>query len=74
MAEEPVSTTATVASAAVDSALSKGQSSSIGDISHSKTPASSAYSILEKERDRAAQVSGRRPLFRGINLSVMGAQ
>lgn len=73
MAEEPASTTEDIASAAVESALTEGQSSSIGDISHSKTPASSAYSILEKERDRAAQLSGRRPLFRGFNLSRMGA-
>ena len=62
------------AEAAVESALDNGQSSSIGDISHSKTPALSAYEILKQERDRAAQAAGRRPLFRGINLGVMGAQ
>jgi hypothetical protein len=75
MAEEPVTeTTQEKAAAAVDSALAEGQSASQGDISHSKTPASSAYSILQQERERAAAVSGRRPLFRGINLSGMGAQ
>ena len=74
MAEEPVSeTTQEKAASAVDSALSEGQSSSIGDISNAKTPASSAYSILQAERDRAAQIAGRRPLFRGFNLGNMGS-
>ena len=62
------------ASAAVDNALTNGQSEQIGDISQSKTPALSAYQILEKERARKADALGRRPLFRGINLSCMGAQ
>lgn len=71
MADE---TTAEKASTAVDSALENGQSQTIGDISSSATPARDAYSILQSERDKAAQKNGRRPLFRGILISTMGAQ
>lgn len=72
MAEE--STTATAAAAAVSDSLANGQAETIGDISKSKTPATAAYDILQKEREDAARKAGRRPLFRGINLRVMGAQ
>lgn len=67
------STTATAAVTAVEDILANGQSSTIGDISVSKTAVSAAYDILKQERDESARKDGRRPLFRGFNLSTMGA-
>ena len=68
------STTATAAATAVADVLANGQSQTIGEISITKAQASAAYDILQKEREDSARKAGRRPLFRGFNLSTIGAQ
>jgi hypothetical protein len=65
--------TATKAEASLQSALDSGQSISEGNLSVQKTPARDAYDILRMESDRAAQKTGRRPLFRGINMGTLAS-
>lgn len=66
------SATETAAQDAMTDALANGQSANIGDgVNVQKVPAREAYDILQQERDRQARLTGRRPLFRGINLSGM---
>jgi len=74
MDEEAVTPSAaeTAADAALTDALANGQTANIGDgLNISKVPARDAYEILRQEQERRARVGGRRPLFRGINLSGM---
>jgi hypothetical protein len=49
-------------------ALTGGQEKSIGDVSIRRVDAMDAYEIMERERSHAARRSGKRPLFRGVNL------
>jgi hypothetical protein len=62
------------AETSVTSALSVGQSVSIAGMSKSNVSASDAYDIATKERERVQRAAGRRPLFRGINMGVIGGQ
>jgi hypothetical protein len=62
-------TTSDKAEASVNAVLDGGQSVTQGDMSVSKAALRDAHAILKDEQDRTAQRSGRRPLFRGINLS-----
>ncbi len=59
----------TKAQESVEATLEGGQSVSQGDMSVSKASLKSAHDIMVEEDDRAARRSGRRPLFRGINIS-----
>jgi hypothetical protein len=56
------------AEAALAAALIGGQEKSIGDVLIRRVDAMDAYEIMERERSHAARRSGKRPLFRGVNL------
>ena len=53
----------------VESTLASGQSVSVDGMSVSKASLKDAHSIMVHEDDRQARRSGRRPLFRGLNIS-----
>lgn len=66
------SATETAADSALTDALANGQAANIGDgLNIQKVPARDAYDILRQEQERRARSAGRRPLFRGINMSGM---
>lgn len=64
----------TAAETSVTAALSVGQSVSMAGMSKSNVSAADAYDIAQRERERIARTLGRRPLFRGINMGVIGGQ
>jgi hypothetical protein len=63
------STICTAAKASVAATLSQGQSSTIADVSVSNANLADAQAIIAEEENRTARKSGRRPLFRSINIS-----
>ena len=65
----PDDPTVEAARASVESTLAEGQSLTQGDMSVAKAPLRDAHAILVEEEARAGRRSGRRPLFRGINIS-----
>jgi hypothetical protein len=60
---------ASKAKESVEQTLQSGERVQQGDMSVSRVPLRDAHSILEREDDRQARRKGRRPLFRGLNLS-----
>ena len=58
----------TAAAAAVESVLTGGQSVTQGDMSVSKASLRDAHAVLMHEEQRQSRKTGRRPLFRGMNL------
>jgi len=66
MADETISDKAKTA---VEKTLDSGQSFTLGDMSVSQPAVAASHDVYKDELDRAARKSGRRPLFRGINLS-----
>lgn len=63
------STICTAAKTSVAATLAQGQSSSIGEVSLTNANLADAQAIIESEENRTARKSGRRPLFRSLNLS-----
>lgn len=61
----------TKAQTAIERTLDGGQSITQGDMQVSQASLASAHAVLVHEEQRLAKKSGRRPLFRGINLSGM---
>ena len=59
----------TKAEASIESILEGGQSITQGDMQVSRASLRDAHAIVKDEEDRLARTSGRRPLFRGINIS-----
>jgi hypothetical protein len=59
----------TKAKESIESTLEGGQSISQGDMSVSKASLRDAHAVLVEEDTRRAARSGRRPMFRGINMS-----
>ena len=59
----------TKAEASIESILDGGQSITQGDMQVSRASLRDAHAIVKEEEDRLARTSGRRPLFRGINIS-----
>jgi hypothetical protein len=60
------------AEVAVEKILEQGQSISQGDMQVSRASLRDAHAIMRDEDDRTAQKSGRRPLFRNLNISTVG--
>jgi len=60
------------AESAVNKVLDVGQTMSDGTMSASLANLRDAHAVLTDEQNRAARKRGRRPLFRGINLSGVG--
>jgi len=58
-----------IAQGSVEDTLANGQSVSVENMSKSNASLREAHAIMVHEDDRAARKTGRRPLFRGINLS-----
>jgi hypothetical protein len=54
---------------AVEDVLDSGESVTAGAISVRKASLKDAYAVMTAEDDRQSRRNGRRPLFRGINLS-----
>ncbi len=71
MAEDDIQTGAETS---LENALTNGQSVSINGLSRSSVSAADAYDIATRERERLQRNAGRRPLFRGINMGVLGGQ
>jgi hypothetical protein len=67
----PDDTTADKAQASLDAALSQGVSISEGNLSVTRASVRDALAVLDREEDKTATRAGRRPLFRGFNLSGM---
>jgi hypothetical protein len=65
----PESDLETKAKDAIESILEGGQSVTQGDLQVSKASLAATHAILVHEEQRQASKSGRRPLFRGINIS-----
>ena len=65
----PETTVKEQAEQAVKDVLSGAQSSTMGDMSASQASLKVAHNISVFEDDRTARRTGRRPLFRGINLA-----
>lgn len=63
------STICTAAKASVAATLAQGQSSTIGDMSITNANLRDAQSIIAEEENKTARKSGRRPLFRSLDLS-----
>lgn len=59
----------TKAKSAIESVLDGGQSITQGDLQVSRASIAATHAILVHEEQRAAAKSGRRPLFRGFNIS-----
>jgi hypothetical protein len=59
----------TKAAQSVEATLEGGQSVSQGDMQVSKASLKDAHAIMVHEDVRTAGRTGRRPLFRGINMS-----
>ena len=57
------------AEASVEAVLDEGQSVTQGDMSVSRANLRDAHAILTMEDDRTARRTGRRPLFRNIDIS-----
>jgi hypothetical protein len=68
MAEKTI---AEIAAEAVEGTLEKGQSVATDGMSKTRANLRDAYAVMTAEADRAAARTGRRPLLRGINLSVV---
>jgi hypothetical protein len=62
-------TIAEKAQASVETTLSGGQSATVDGMSQTQASLRDAHAIMVSEEQRLAGKSGRRPLFRGINLS-----
>lgn len=65
-------TTKEKAEAALDSALESGVAISEGNLSVTRAGVNDAIRAIDHEEKKAAERTGRRPLFRGINLGGMG--
>jgi hypothetical protein len=68
MAEETI---AEIAAEAVEATLGEGQSVAMDGMSKTRANLRDAYEVMTAEASRTAARTGRRPLFRSINLSVV---
>lgn len=59
----------TKAAESIESTLEGGESVSQGEMSVRKASIRDAHAVMVYEEERSSRRSGRRPLFRGINLS-----
>lgn len=66
MADETI---AEIAQASVEKTLTSGQSFTVDGMSKSRAALRDAHFVLTEEEKRTATRAGRRPLFRGLNLS-----